>query len=216
MTATTYEHLGAPHFFQSAAMAAMLHLLAAAFWYVLPHEQTMIIPVRALHLKIAAAEGRLSVENPAAKPSVVAAAHPKPVMHKDAPVKPKPAPVPIPRVVEQTPQTYVRDTSEMATEETGDASARYEQLISSRIQQFKHYPPAARATGAQGEGVVRLRITRRGKIIYSSLERSTGSEALDAAIMEMVEAANPLPPVPEEYPGGYLVEFLIPVSFMLE
>jgi periplasmic protein TonB len=94
--------------------------------------------------------------------------------------------------------------------------SRYEQLISLWIQKFKLYPEQARLQSMQGETVVRIRIDRRGNIRYYALERSTGYEVLDRAAIDMMRRANPVPAVPNEYPPGELLEFLIPVNFQLQ
>jgi len=94
--------------------------------------------------------------------------------------------------------------------------SRYEQLISLWIEKFKLYPADARAQGMQGETVVRIRIDRQGNIRYYILERSTGFQPLDAAAIDMVKRANPVPAVPNDYPKGDLIEFLIPVNFHLQ
>ncbi len=94
--------------------------------------------------------------------------------------------------------------------------SRYEQLISLWIEKFKKYPDEARSQGMQGETVVRIRIDRQGTIRYYILERSTGYQVLDKAAIDMVKRANPVPSVPNDYPPGDLIEFLIPVNFHLQ
>ena len=94
--------------------------------------------------------------------------------------------------------------------------SRYEQLISLWIEKFKLYPDEARSQGMQGETVVRIRIDRQGTIRYYILERSTGFQLLDKAAIDMVKRANPVPAVPNDYPQGDLIEFLIPVNFHLQ
>lgn len=94
--------------------------------------------------------------------------------------------------------------------------SRYEQLISLWIEKFKQYPMEARSAGLQGETVVRIRIDRKGNIRYYILERSTGHQLLDRAAIDMVRRANPVPAVPNDYPKGDLIEFLIPVNFHLQ
>lgn len=93
--------------------------------------------------------------------------------------------------------------------------SRYEQLISLWVQKFKIYPDEARDAGMEGETVVRVRIDRRGTIRYYALERSTGHGELDRAAIAMIRRANPVPAVPNDYPEGDLLEFLIPVNFRL-
>lgn len=91
---------------------------------------------------------------------------------------------------------------------------RYEQQISAWIQQHKIYPSAA--AGAEGKVVMRMRIDRTGYVRYYALEQSSGNAALDAAAIDMIRRANPVPAVPADYPAGDLLEFLIPVNFRLQ
>lgn len=88
---------------------------------------------------------------------------------------------------------------------------RYELQISGWIQQHKLYP--AEAGGREGRVVVRMRIDRAGYVRYYALEQSSGVNALDAAAIDMVRRANPVPAVPANYPAGSLIEFLIPITF---
>lgn len=92
---------------------------------------------------------------------------------------------------------------------------RYTQTISLWIDKHKVYPEAARAAGEGGKVVLRIRINRQGRILRYLLEKSSGSEAIDRAITQMIDAANPLPAVPSDYPDKtpYL-EFLIPINFI--
>ena len=88
---------------------------------------------------------------------------------------------------------------------------RYEQQISGWIERHKLYPPEA--NGQQGRVVVRMRIDRSGVVRYYALEQSSGNAAIDAAAIDMIRRANPVPAVPANYPASSLVEFLIPITF---
>lgn len=100
-----------------------------------------------------------------------------------------------------------------STSENAEIMARYEQLISQWLQRHKVYPDEARAQRIEGKGIIRLRIDRKGRIKFFSLEKATGAPVLDNAIGKMVKASDPVPAVPANYPAGALLEFLIPVSF---
>lgn len=126
------------------------------------------------------------------------------------------------------PRQYVRTSNPSAslkaggvkdgnsTKQTAELLSRYEQLISLWIQKFKIYPEQARAQGMQGATMIRIRIDRRGNILYYALERSTGFLILDRAATDMVRRANPVPAVPNDYPPGEAFEFLIPVNYQLQ
>ncbi len=131
------------------------------------------------------------------------------------------------RVPQATPQRFVRERAPVDIPSRGHALGNrtqtgaeivgsYAQTLALWLQRYKTYPEAARTAGMAGDAVVRIRIDRQGNVHYVSLRQKTGHAVLDAAVLGMVERANPLPPVPENYPvaDAYL-EFLIPISFML-
>lgn len=94
--------------------------------------------------------------------------------------------------------------------------ARYEQTISNWIARHKVYPAGALLLGQHGKVIIRLRIDRQGNVKYSGVEKSSGYKLIDRAAIDMVRRANPVPPVPTNYPAGSLLEFLIPASFDLQ
>jgi protein TonB len=61
--------------------------------------------------------------------------------------------------------------------------------------------------------VMRVRIDRGGAVRYAALEESSGIDILDAAAIDMIRRANPMPAAPANYPTGDLIEFLIPITF---
>lgn len=150
-------------------------------------------------------------------------AKPKPKPEKREPVaKPVPA-----SAVAESPQQYVREVGaapanagmpqgtpagvSMSDQAAQAIRARYEQQISAWVQRHKIYP--AEAGGREGRAIVRVRIDRLGNVRYYAIEQSAGLGSLDAAALDMIRRANPMPAVPEDYPDGNLVEFLIPISF---
>lgn len=90
---------------------------------------------------------------------------------------------------------------------------RYTQLISMWINRQKTLLTRAVPQGMRGNIVVRLRIDRAGKIHMFKLDKATGVPVVDSAAADMVRAANPVPPVPTDFPGGSMFEFLIPISY---
>lgn len=97
-----------------------------------------------------------------------------------------------------------------------DMVTRYTQTISLWINKFKIYPPEASEKGIKGDTVVRIRVDRQGNILYYILDHSTGSEILDRAAIEMTQRANPVPPMPSDFPSGETAEFLVPITFNLD
>lgn len=137
----------------------------------------------------------------------------------------KPAVNPARAKPQKTEIKYVRAAAPAPTKTKGNALGnkaqatevirRYEQVISLWIGRNRIYPAEARKKGLQGEAVVRVRVNRAGKIVQYWVERSSGHTLIDAALGEMVRRSDPVPAVPSSYPGGNLIDFLIPVDFYL-
>lgn len=127
--------------------------------------------------------------------------------------------------VAASPQRFIRETPTHSTslgqqpqgataaEEAQAVRERYEQEISGWIQ--KHRLPNMVSGSRKVRAVVRVRIDRSGYVRYYALEQSTGNGAIDAAAVDMIRRANPMPAVPSSYPAGNLIEFLIPILFLV-
>ncbi len=101
------------------------------------------------------------------------------------------------------PSPTTNNTKKKSIGNSKDANAeglmRYEQLLPLWLERFRTYPPMAKQLGLEGNGVVYLRIDRKGKVLFASVSRSTGHQILDDALLSMVAAANPVIAVPENY-----------------
>lgn len=122
------------------------------------------------------------------------------------------------------PSQYVRSAGDAQGRGAGSAVGnsidpqaeilhRYTQLISMWINRHKAIFQRAVPAGMKGNIVVRIVIDRMGNIKYFSLDKGMGIPLADNAALDMVRAANPVPPVPANYPGGNMFEFLIPVNY---
>ena len=101
------------------------------------------------------------------------------------------------------PSPTTNYTKKKSVGNSKDANAeglmRYEQLLPLWLERFRTYPPMAKQLGLEGNGVVYLRIDRKGKVLFASVSRSTGHQILDDALLSMVAAANPVIAVPVNY-----------------
>jgi protein TonB len=117
----------------------------------------------------------------------------------------------------QTQQAYSQTPGSVYGNSTADSATvrkRYTQLLSLWIEKHKIYPAEARAMGQGGQVLLRIRINRQGTIVRYYLEKATGYAAIDQAVNLIVEAANPVPPVPDHYPDKHqYLEFIIPINF---
>jgi protein TonB len=125
------------------------------------------------------------------------ATDPKPPTVESPPAPSQPAPSATPA---QAPSSHGPD--------------KWEGRVLARLARFRRYPDDARRARQQGTAYIRFRIDRDGHVLSSSLERSSGYPDLDAAAMETLRRADPLPKIPPDRPDQ--VELLVPIEFFME
>jgi TonB family protein len=81
-------------------------------------------------------------------------------------------------------------------------------------QRPKEYPRRARLRRQQGTALLRFTVDRGGHVLAYSIDRTSGQETLDEAVVAMIERAQPLPAMPLEMPEARL-ELVVPVRFDL-
>ena len=92
--------------------------------------------------------------------------------------------------------------------------AAYVSTLAAQMNRYKHYPMAARRARQEGTATLSLVIQRDGTVSDFSISESSGWEALDAAVLRMLERAQPLPAFPASMSEEEIrVDF--PVSFSL-
>ncbi|HLQ84732.1 MAG TPA: energy transducer TonB [Salinisphaeraceae bacterium] len=83
------------------------------------------------------------------------------------------------------------------------------------IGQHKYYPQEARRNDVEGTVRLYLIIARDGQVIHVAIARGSGHERLDAAALDMVKRAEPLPPMPSSLLRTR-IELIIPVHYALD
>ena len=73
------------------------------------------------------------------------------------------------------------------------ADQSYDRRLVEHLNRFKQYPASANARHASGETLVTFSVDREGRIVSSSVVRSSGDDELDRASLEMLLRAQPLP-----------------------
>ena len=93
-------------------------------------------------------------------------------------------------------------------------SASYAAQLAAQLNRYKHYPMAARRARQEGTVTLLLVIRPDGSIADFSISESSGWDALDAAVLRMLERAQPLPPFPASMKEESF-RVRLPVSFSL-
>jgi len=89
------------------------------------------------------------------------------------------------------------------------------EVLAQAIGKRKDYPRLARVRNWQGTTELKLQIGTNGKLQDVHVGHSSGFPILDAAAIQMVHDAAPLPEVPETLRGRELT-MTVPVVFKLE
>ena len=100
-----------------------------------------------------------------------------------------------------------------APQVSSNAPDTWEGRVLARLEKFRRYPGAARSARQQGVVYIRFRINRDGRVLSSSLLRSSGFPALDQAALETLRRADPLPRIPADRPDE--IELSVPVEFYI-
>lgn len=108
------------------------------------------------------------------------------------------------------PDTPASRPSTSATTTSDDA---YLWDVHAHLRRFQEYPERARQRGLEGTVWLRARVSRRGVVLRSEIERSSGHALLDDAAVRLVARASPLPPPPA---GVYAITDLsLPLDYRL-
>ncbi len=94
------------------------------------------------------------------------------------------------------------------------AMPRWTSKLIEQLERGKQYPPAAQGRREEGTAQVAFTIDRRGRLISARLDRSSGSEALDAEALELLQRAAPFSPPPAELKGEH-ISLTVPIRFRL-
>ncbi|KJV08621.1 hypothetical protein VZ95_16625, partial [Elstera litoralis] len=80
----------------------------------------------------------------------------------------------------------------------------------------RHKPDGGRTMRGQRQGLALVEFTlkRNGAVVSKRLVQSSGNEALDAAALEMIDRANPMPAFPASFAGEEFT-LTVPVQFQL-
>ena len=102
----------------------------------------------------------------------------------------------------ETPQSFDTDSPGIRLDERNFEFPYYLGIMQRRIQQHFSVPRMLGVT--QLETVIYFRVTRSGRISNVVVERSSSNPVFDLAAQRALNAADPLPPLPEGYRKSYL------------
>ncbi len=140
---------------------------------------------------------------------------PQPPAQTQQPPRPSPLAAPPQRGAEsQSAARQSSPTFQNPADNYGQKRAKeqYAWQVERRLAQFPYVPKEAGPIRQAGSLLLRLTVSREGRLIDVVLERSSGLASLDAGVIETLRRASPYPPVPSDIPGDRYT-FQLPVNF---
>ncbi|QQP87464.1 energy transducer TonB [Skermanella sp. TT6] len=150
---------------------------------------------------------------------------PKPPRQKPPP--PRPRPVEQPRPPEPAPPAPAPPPpapAPVAEAEPAPARPRavaqssvmpsFQQRLLQHLNRHKRYPQSSQRMRQQGTALLRFTMDAEGTVLSYRLEKSSGYDALDEEVLEMIRRAQPLPKIPADLDRTSL-ELVVPVQFAL-
>jgi protein TonB len=128
----------------------------------------------------------------------------KPEPDRERPLRqPEPEPLVEPGPAEPQPLVAGQDIAVSATDQPFPFPV-YLQIVRQRITREWNPPQAGRRSGGEWSSVVHFTIERSGQITRPNLVARSGISLLDREALRAVQSANPLPPLPAEFPSRAL------------
>jgi periplasmic protein TonB len=90
----------------------------------------------------------------------------------------------------------------------------YFERLRRHLAKHKRYPPEASRQKQEGRVHVEFTLARDGTVLAARIERGSGYPLLDQAVLDMLERASPVPPLPERFTGER-IQITMPIGFSL-
>jgi len=88
------------------------------------------------------------------------------------------------------------------------------QRLLAHLNRFKRYPRGARLNHEEGVATLNFTMDHSGHVLASRIAKSSGSNELDAEVLQMLRRAEPLPPLPPDVRAD-VRSFNVPIRFSL-
>ena len=191
------------------AITVAIHLLiAAAALTVVEVAKPRAVQELTVHITAERPKQAQEIKPPAhlAVPKVVTAPPPDIVVQTTTPpivAAPPPAAAPVVQPVQAAPQKG-----------TGEARDSFLGRLLAQLNRFKQYPRAAARAHIEGVVMLHFVMDADGKVLSFEIAKSSGRPVLDNEALALIQRAQPLPPLPADFPTRTL-DAVVPIEFSL-
>jgi protein TonB len=175
----------------------------------MPHPIVIVAKIVPVFARPDRPPSRIVPDRPRYLPPPAAVPPPMPEVATTAPnTRPVPPPVPL------KDEHVQPDHAKTGPPPSPPPPANYISLLLAHLNAYKHYPYGARLRHEQGTVRLEFVMDRAGNVLSYRIVGSSGFVDLDDEAREMIRNAQPLPPVPPNYPGTTL-DLVLPLVFSL-
>jgi periplasmic protein TonB len=96
----------------------------------------------------------------------------------------------------------------------GNAKPTWEGMVLAALERQKQYPAFARRRREQDIVYVQMSLDREGRVLSARIHKSRHYGELDAAALDLVRKASPLPKPPADLPGDR-IDLIVPIEYFL-
>jgi protein TonB len=139
---------------------------------------------------------------------------PKVVEKKPTPPKPTQPKVSAPQAAPQQAAVAAAPMQGAAPEPPSASLPTWKGLLLRHLERHKRYPNDAQRRRHEGTPYVHFVMSRDGRVLSARIERPSGTASLDQEGLELLQRAQPLPPLPSDQPGE-TITLVVPIQFFL-
>lgn len=96
----------------------------------------------------------------------------------------------------------------------GESRDNFLGRLLAQLNRFKQYPRAARQAHIEGVVMLHFVMDANGKLLRFDIAKSSGRPILDNEALALIQRAQPLPPLPADFPSSTL-DAVVPIEFSL-
>jgi len=97
---------------------------------------------------------------------------------------------------------------------TGESRDSFLGRLLAQLNRFKQYPRAARQAHIEGVVMLHFVMDADGKVRSAEIAKSSGRPVLDNEALALIRRAQPLPPLPADFPT-HTLDAVVPIEFSL-